>query len=170
MQVIFQRYLKAIEKVQQHFETCKASQKLPRNAPPVAGHILWARQLLMQIELPMKEYVFWPVLMSICDRSRQTCKYEGRNGCRFCHYQTLVESPEGQRVVLLYNRTVKTLIEYEVLWTASWLGTVHQAYTKISAPILCRDPTSGQIHSLSLHLFPPAHCHIGPSCGHRATL
>ena len=67
MQVIFQRYSKDIEKVQQYFESCKAFPKLPRNAPPVADHILWARQLLMQIEVPMKEYVSWPVLMSMCD-------------------------------------------------------------------------------------------------------
>ena len=65
MQVIFKRYSKDIEKVQQYFESSKASPKLPRNAPPVAGHILWARQLLMQIELPMKGYVFWPVVTMI---------------------------------------------------------------------------------------------------------
>ena len=57
LQIIFQKYAKDIERVQQHFESCKRSPKLPRNAPSMAGRVLWARQLLMQIELPMKEYV-----------------------------------------------------------------------------------------------------------------
>ena len=62
MQIIFQKYAKDIEQVQQHFESCKRSPKLPRNAPSVAGRILWARQLLMRIELPMKEYVVSHIL------------------------------------------------------------------------------------------------------------
>ena len=57
VQMIFQKYSKDIEEVQQHFERFKSFPKMPRNAPPVAGRILWARQLLMQIEVPMNECV-----------------------------------------------------------------------------------------------------------------
>lgn len=55
LQVIFQRYGKDIEEVQQAYEKGKRAPRLPRNAPPVAGHVLWARQLLRRIELPMDE-------------------------------------------------------------------------------------------------------------------
>ena len=54
-QGIFKRYAKDVEEVQQHYEKGKRAPKLPRMAPPVAGHILWARQLLRRIELPMDE-------------------------------------------------------------------------------------------------------------------
>lgn len=52
-QGIFKRYARDVEEVQQHYEKGKRAPKLPRMAPPVAGHILWARQLLRRIELPM---------------------------------------------------------------------------------------------------------------------
>lgn len=55
LQTIFQAYAKDIEKVQQYYEKHKRSPKIPRNAPPMAGRILWARQLLKRIELPMNE-------------------------------------------------------------------------------------------------------------------
>ena len=64
----------------------------------------------------------------------------------------------------MYNKTVKALVEYEILWTASWLGSVYKAYTRLSAPILSKDPKSGQAHLLSLHLLKKenlqAHCQL----------
>ena len=54
-QGIFKRYARDVEEVQQHYEKGKRAPRLPRMAPPVAGHILWARQLLRRIELPMDE-------------------------------------------------------------------------------------------------------------------
>ena len=40
--------------IQKLYERHKLAPPLPRNAPPVAGNIMWARQLLRRIELPMK--------------------------------------------------------------------------------------------------------------------
>ena len=53
-QVIFQNYGHDLEEVQKLYETHKNSPPLVRDAPPVAGNIMWARQLLRRIELPMK--------------------------------------------------------------------------------------------------------------------
>ncbi len=52
--VIFQNYGLDLDAVQKIYEKFKASPPVPRNAPPVAGNIMWARQLLRRIELPMK--------------------------------------------------------------------------------------------------------------------
>ena len=52
-QVVFQTYGRDLEAVQQLYESGKAAPPLPRNAPPVAGNVQWARQLLRRIEGPM---------------------------------------------------------------------------------------------------------------------
>ena len=51
---MFQSYARDLEAVQGQYEKHKAAPPLPRNAPPVAGNIQWARQLLRRIEAPMK--------------------------------------------------------------------------------------------------------------------
>lgn len=53
-QVVFQSYGKDLEVVQQQYEAHKGAPPLPRNSPPVAGNVSWARQLLRRIEGPMK--------------------------------------------------------------------------------------------------------------------
>lgn len=64
-QVIFQRYAKDVEAVQAAYERGKRRPALPRNAPPVAGHIQWARQLLRRIELPMRQCAL-PSCLEFC--------------------------------------------------------------------------------------------------------
>lgn len=52
--VIFQNYGNDLEAVQKLYEKHKHAPPIVRNAPPVAGNIMWARQLLRRIEMPMK--------------------------------------------------------------------------------------------------------------------
>jgi dynein heavy chain len=40
--------------IQKLYERHKLAPPLPRDAPPVAGNIMWARQLLRRIEVPMR--------------------------------------------------------------------------------------------------------------------
>ena len=47
-------YARDVASVQVQYERHKLAPPLPRNAPRVAGHILWARQLLRRIEAPMQ--------------------------------------------------------------------------------------------------------------------
>jgi dynein heavy chain len=93
-QVIFQHYAKDLEAVQATYEAHKHKPPLPRNAPPIAGNIIWARQLLRRIEAPMQ---------------------------RFAYNRALVGSKESRRVIRLYNRVAKALVEFEALWHAAWL-------------------------------------------------
>ena len=55
--VIFQNYGLDLEAVQKLYEKHKHAPPVVRNAPPVAGNIMWARQLLRRIEMPMKRYL-----------------------------------------------------------------------------------------------------------------
>lgn len=58
--VIFQHYGQDLEEVQRLYERHKHAPPLPRNSPPVAGNIMWARQLLRRIEVPMKRWAHTP--------------------------------------------------------------------------------------------------------------
>lgn len=55
---------------------------------------MWARQLLRRIEAPMQ---------------------------RFAGNRALMSSKESKRVIRLYNRVAKALVEFEALWHAAWL-------------------------------------------------
>lgn len=52
---VFQRFGADVEEVRARYERQKRRPPLQRNAPRVAGHIRWARQLLRRIERPMDE-------------------------------------------------------------------------------------------------------------------
>ena len=54
---IFHKYGLDLEEVQKLYEKHKHAPPVVRNAPPVAGNIMWARQLLRRIEIPMTRSV-----------------------------------------------------------------------------------------------------------------
>ena len=53
-----------LETVQLLYEKQKSGPLIVRNSPPVAGNILWARQLMRRIELPMQRFQEHASLMS----------------------------------------------------------------------------------------------------------
>lgn len=87
--VIFQNYGLDLEAVQKIYEKYKHAPPLVRNAPPVAGSIMWARQLLRRIEEPMK---------------------------KFAHNKTIMATKESKRIIKTYNKVAKALVEFETLW------------------------------------------------------
>ena len=54
--VIFHNYGLDLETVQKIYDKQKTAPPTIRNASPVAGNILWSRQLLRRIEMPMKKF------------------------------------------------------------------------------------------------------------------
>ena len=72
-----QSYAADLEAVQRLYERHKAEPPVPRNAPPVAGRILWARHLLARIEAPM---------------------------ARFRQREAVLGAKDSKRVVKAYNR------------------------------------------------------------------
>lgn len=55
-------YAADLEAIQKLYEKHKAAPPLPRNAPPVAGKIMWAKHLLHRIEAPMAR---WAVMSAL---------------------------------------------------------------------------------------------------------
>lgn len=87
--MIFQNYAKDLDAVQKLYEKNKYEPPVPRNAPPVAGNIMWARQLLRRIEAPMQ---------------------------RFAQNKNLLAAKESKKIIKTYNKVAKALIEFETLW------------------------------------------------------
>ena len=62
---------------------------IPRNMPPIAGKIMWARQLYRKIQEPMES---------------------------FQGYKEILRTDEAKKIVKNYNKTAKVLIEFELLY------------------------------------------------------
>lgn len=70
---------------------------LARDQPPIAGKILWARQLFHRIEQPMQ---------------------------LFQQHPSVLKTPEAKPIIRSYNRMAKILLEFEVLYHRAWLQQV----------------------------------------------
>jgi hypothetical protein len=55
---------------QKLYEKHKYAPPVPRNAPPVAGNIMWARQLLRRIEAPMAQFATNSDLLALKEARR----------------------------------------------------------------------------------------------------
>ncbi len=114
--VIFQNYGLDLDAVQKTYEKHKHAPPLARNAPPVAGNIAWARQLLRRIEEPMR---------------------------KFAANSTIMATKEAKRIVKTYNRVAAALVEFEALWHRAWVKSVDTARAGLSATLLARNPETG---------------------------
>ncbi len=114
--VIFQNYGLDLDAVQKTYEKFKHAPPLARNAPPVAGNIAWARQLLRRIEEPMR---------------------------KFAANSTIMATKEAKRIVKTYNRVAAALVEFEALWHRAWVKSVDNARAGLSASLLVRHPETG---------------------------
>lgn len=84
-QVIFQHYARDLEAVQAQYEANKHKPPVPRNAPPIAGNIIWARQLLRRIEEPMQRFAQNKQLMAMKE-SKKVIKTYNRVGAVVSHH------------------------------------------------------------------------------------
>ena len=116
--VIFQNYGLDLDAVQKTYEKYKAAPPLARNAPPVAGNIAWARQLLRRIEDPMR---------------------------KFATNSTIMATKEAKRIVKTYNRVAAALVEFEALWHRAWVKSVDAARAGLSATLLARHPDTNAL-------------------------
>lgn len=91
-QTPLQSYAADLEAVQRLYERHKEEPPRPRNAPPVAGRILWARDLLARIEAPM---------------------------ARFQKREAVLQAKDSKRVIRAYNRLAQVRGGVEV--GAGWV-------------------------------------------------
>ena len=114
--VIFQNYGLDLEAVQKLYEKHKSKPPIARYAPPVAGNIMWSRQLLRRVEEPMK---------------------------KFASNKNIMGTKESKRIIRTYNRVAKALIEFETLWQQAWSRSIEMSKAGLHATLLVRHPETG---------------------------
>jgi len=116
--VIFHNYGLDLESVQKIYDKQKNAPPTARNAPPVAGNLIWARQLLRRIEDPMK---------------------------KFQANKSIMTTKESKKIVKTYNKVARALIEYETLWHHAWCKSIDAAKAGLQASLIVRHPKSGRL-------------------------
>uniref|UniRef100_A0A8C0EXI2 Dynein axonemal heavy chain 8 n=1 Tax=Bubo bubo TaxID=30461 RepID=A0A8C0EXI2_BUBBB len=114
---LLQRYWQLHFKILQLYQIQKDDPPLARNMPPVAGRILWARQLFRRINEPINY---------------------------FHKKSNILASPEGKAVVRLYNRIAYELVEFEVVYHNAWMKEISQLQYSLQATIFVRHPKTGK--------------------------
>jgi dynein heavy chain len=107
--LIFYSFGRDIKTVAEYYEIHKSSPPIPRNMSPVAGAIMWCRQLLRRVEDPM---------------------------LIFQNQRGILHTPESRKVIKLYNRVVRTLLEYEERFKSSWQKNVDDFRRGLNSPVL----------------------------------
>ena len=67
---VIAKYSHDLEDVRKLYQKQKNEPFVPRNLPPVAGRIAWARQLYRKIEMPMKHFKKKPDILKVNLSSR----------------------------------------------------------------------------------------------------
>ena len=65
--------------------------------------------------------------------------------CRFARVPALMQGKDNRRIVGLYNRLAKALLEFEGLWLRAWRKGLDFALQGLHAPLIIRHPDSGAL-------------------------
>ncbi|NWR08769.1 DYH8 protein, partial [Paradoxornis webbianus] len=112
---ILQHYVAELEATKKLYQTQKDDPPLARNMPPIAGKILWVRQLFRRINEPITY---------------------------FHKHSDILASPEGKAVVQSYNKLAYVLVEFEVVYHDAWMKEISQLQYPLQSTILVRHPTT----------------------------
>ncbi len=52
---------------------------------------------------------------------------------------------ESKKIVKMYNKVAKALIEFEALWHQAWLRSIEQCKAGLAAPLLVQHPNTGKL-------------------------
>ncbi|NXH09574.1 DYH8 protein, partial [Bucco capensis] len=114
---ILQHYVGELETIKKLYRIQKDDPPLAQNMPPVAGRILWARQLFRRINEPIS----------------------------FFHkHSNILASPEGKAVIRLYNKIAYVLVEFEVIYYKAWMKEISQLQYPLQATVFVRHPKTGK--------------------------
>nr|XP_015210363.1 PREDICTED: dynein heavy chain 5, axonemal-like [Lepisosteus oculatus] len=116
---VLQRYSRDLDLVRKLYQKQKDNPPTPRNIPPVAGKILWSRQLFRKIELPMK------VLKN---------KLE------------ILKVPEMKKIIRNYNKMAAVLLEFELLYHRGWCRAAEIGRRGLNASLLVRHPDTKELY------------------------
>ncbi|XP_011871302.1 PREDICTED: dynein heavy chain 8, axonemal [Vollenhovia emeryi] len=90
---------------------------VPRNIPPIAGRILWIRQLYKRIEVPMN---------------------------MFKSYHRVITHDSMQKCIKIYNTLVSVFIHYELIYYKAWYDSASIVRLALSSPMLVRHPKTNK--------------------------
>lgn len=120
---VIAQYMRELDQLTKLYHKQKTEPPIARDMPPIAGRIVWARQLFARIRDPMSA---------------------------FEHMSALLSNPECQHAVRAYNKLAKVLLEYEILFHRAWVRQTDVARQGLLASLLVRHPetysTSPQLH------------------------
>ena len=91
------QFNKEIENIRLLYQKCREDPPIPRDMPPVAGKIAWARQLYRKIQEPMDIFALHPAVF---------------------------EGVEAKKVVRCYNKVAEVLLKFEMLYHQAWEQSV----------------------------------------------
>ena len=63
--------------------------------------------------------------------------------------KALMAAKESRKIIALYNRVARALVEYEVMWHASWLRKVHAARAALDCTLILKDAATGTVCSFA---------------------
>uniref|UniRef100_A0A8W4F932 Dynein axonemal heavy chain 5 n=1 Tax=Sus scrofa TaxID=9823 RepID=A0A8W4F932_PIG len=112
---ILENYGADIDMISKLYTKQRSDPPLSRDQPPIAGKILWARQLFHRIQQPMQ---------------------------LFQQHPTVLQTAEAKPVIRSYNRVAKVLLEFEVLYHRAWFQQVSLC---IFASLLVKAPGTGEL-------------------------
>ncbi|XP_047590735.1 dynein axonemal heavy chain 8 isoform X1 [Lutra lutra] len=115
---ILQFYVSELEATKKLYHSQKDDPPLARNMPPIAGKILWVRQLYRRISEPINY---------------------------FFKNSEILSSAEGKAVIRQYNKISYVLVEFEVVYHTAWVREISQLQYALQATLFVRHPETGKL-------------------------
>ncbi|CAD1473088.1 unnamed protein product [Heterotrigona itama] len=112
-------FQKEIEDVRDRYNEDRSDPPIPRNVPPIAGRILWIRQLFRRVETPMEIY----------------------KGCR-----RVITHDHMQRCIRIYNALISVFIHYEMIYHKAWYDCSEIVRLALASPLIIRHPDTNKYH------------------------
>ncbi|XP_048669966.1 dynein axonemal heavy chain 5 isoform X3 [Marmota marmota marmota] len=116
--LILESYRADIGMISELYTKQKYDPPLARDQPPIAGKILWARQLFHRIQQPMQ---------------------------LFQQHPTVLRTAEAKPIIRSYNRLAKVLLEFEVLYHRAWIQQIREVHRGLEASLLVKAPDTGEL-------------------------
>ncbi|OXU30794.1 hypothetical protein TSAR_013179 [Trichomalopsis sarcophagae] len=106
-----------IERVRDTYNEDRSDPPVPRNIPMISGRILWIRQLMKRIDIPMDMYKSRP---------------------------RVIAHERMQKSIKMYNALMAVFIHYEWLHHKAWQESTEIVRLALTAPILLRNPNTNK--------------------------
>lgn len=106
-------YQKEIEQIRDRYNEDRSSPVLPRNTPPVAGRILWIRQLCKRVQGPMDI---------------------------FKKHDRVITHERLQKSIKMYNSLISVSLYYEMIYHKAWYNSSEVVRLALTSPLLIRHP------------------------------